>query len=281
LRTFSGNAYGTTALLASFRVHTTPSFEAASTMTAALVNEEKKKDPSAALLRIACLLPAATDICIALGLADQIVGVTHECDRPTQTSQAAVALTRDGLNADESTTQGEIHEAVQQSMTTSNSSEKKNLYPIVNDAWDSARPNLVITQDLCAVCGPTSADVCLVSKASSSIDPTVISLSPHSLSDIVDCIRTVATACRVEESKTAAAVQDFTSRLERVQESAVAAATTSSAGGRGPTALVLEWLDPPFDGGHWIPEMLEIAGCTQALPQAPGSKSSVLTWEKV
>jgi diphthamide synthase (EF-2-diphthine--ammonia ligase)/ABC-type Fe3+-hydroxamate transport system substrate-binding protein len=250
-------------------------------------DHEEVKEEQEEKLRIACLLPAATDICLALGLADQIVGMTHECDYPvvhddtttTTTAKSAVALlTRDGLldsaEADDNATpmtQGQIHAAVQKQ---SQASEATNaLYPIIADEWELARPNLVITQDLCAVCGPTSADVC---RLGGDGQPVTISLSPHGLSDIVDCIKAVATACRVDTATTNAVVHEFTARLERVRHSVAAAMTT----GRSPTAVVLEWLDPPFDGGHWIPEMLETAGFAPAMPKN-NHKSSVIKWENI
>lgn len=205
-------------------------------------------------LRIACLLPAATDICIALGLGDRIVGVTHECDLPHPN---VVILTKDGLDADASS-QGQIHAAVQASATS--------LYPIVSSAWNLARPTLVITQDLCAVCGPTSADVCSLTNEAI----TTISLSPHRLNDILICIEKVADACGVDDSKVK---QSFTERIERIRQNIDAKDR--------PTALVLEWLDPPFDGGHWIPDMMESAGLNQAIPKEAGGKSTILTWEQI
>jgi diphthamide synthase (EF-2-diphthine--ammonia ligase)/ABC-type Fe3+-hydroxamate transport system substrate-binding protein len=211
-------------------------------------------------LRIASLLPAATDICHELGLDDNVVGVTHECDGPT--TNGPWILTASGLAHD--LNQGDIHKAVQDSTLS--------LYPILHDRWELANPNLVLTQDLCAVCGPSSQDVCL-------LNPTIqtVSLSPHNLTQVGECFVQVAEACGIRE-RGLALQRNFSAQLQEIQN--IVHRHNHPTTAPRPRVLVLEWLDPPFDGGHWIPEMIQLAGCDSAIPKTE-TKSKVLDWNDV
>jgi ATP-binding cassette subfamily B (MDR/TAP) protein 1 len=215
------------------------------------------QSPIAADLRIASLLPAATDICVELGLT--LVGVTHECD-PDDSS--ILRLTKDGLKPNSS--QGEIHHQVQEAPIQANS-----LYPVLEDAWKIANPNIVLTQDLCTVCGPTSTDVCALGNA-----VRTVSLSPSNLQEVAATFVTVAEACGVGER--GKKLRDkFWSQLRLIQAILEEVATLPR-----PKILLLEWLDPPFDGGHWIPEMIVYAGADSAIVKK-GVKSVAMTWQEV
>lgn len=211
-------------------------------------------------LRIASLLPAATDICIELGL--DLVGVTHECDYDHDPS--IIRLTKDGILPNAS--QGDIHKQVQAAMGSSS------LYPILTDAWDQANPNLVLTQDLCAVCGPSSTDVCR-------LDNTVktVSLSPSNLEEVAADFVTVAEACGVAE-RGQKLKNKFWSQIRSIQSLVTEEAPLNK---QRPKVLLLEWLDPPFDGGHWIPGMTEYAGADSAIDKKKEVKSVALTWQQV
>jgi len=188
-------------------------------------------------LRIACLEPAATQVCLALGLASNIVGITHECkldrirealletdnntnkNKTNEPAEEIYILTKSGL--DEGASQAEIHEAVdeegkrrmQEEAAFDDDNDDRNdfpvssLYPLVRSEWDKARPNLVFTQDLCAVCAPTPLDVERMTKASSSHhndgkdqqSPTVVSLQPKTLAEVAETFITVANHCFPQE----------------------------------------------------------------------------------
>lgn len=212
-------------------------------------------------LRIASLLPAATDICVDLSL--ELVGVTHECDCD---SKSTLILTGDRVKPN--ATQGEIHHQVQEALGTST------LYPILEDAWHQANPNLVFTQDLCAVCGPSSTDVCRINSSAGNRNIKTISLSPSNLEEVAGTIVTIADACRVSEQGHVLK-NKFWSQIRAVQSLVKEEAAT-----KPPKVFLLEWLDPPFDGGHWIPEMMDYAGVEQALPKQE-VKSKAMTWQQV
>lgn len=237
-------------------------------------------------LRIACLIPSATDICVALGLGDCIVGITHECSLPGTVH----VLTDDGLGG-HALTQAEIHQRVQQTqkgstcpvpsaVLQSDSSfaitieNIPSLYPLRKDEFAKAAPTVVITQDLCQVCAPTSADVKQILDC-----PTtkIVSLTPQSLQDILDSFVTVADACGCRER--GVELRDATQKhLEELKRTVMQARTCVNES--QPRALLLEWLDPPFDGGHWIVDMMEWACVSPALPKAQ-AKSSMIAWDAV
>ena len=162
-------------------------------------------------LRIACLLPSATDICLALGLADYIVGVTHECKveavelARTNKEDTILVLTKDGLNVTE---QGDIHKAVAKQQKRNACSIEQNslpesLYPILETAYFKAAPNVILTQDLCSVCAPSTEDVKRIIKSDEGDDTnvTIVTLKPTCLKEVADTFVTVANACRVPEKR--------------------------------------------------------------------------------
>ena len=241
-------------------------------------------------VRIACLIPSATSICLALGLRDCLVGVTHECDLPEEVRNGSKnnnirVLTKNGLTVD---TQGEIHQAVQDSVRTNNACSTNNgkeddipsLYPLVLEELEKADPTVVLTQDLCSVCAPTVEDVRnILFSSSSSSKPneiTIVSLQPMNLTQVAENFVTVANACGVLE-RGLQLQNEWLSQFEKLQQTIQ---QHLPVGVPKPNMLVLEWLDPPFDGGHWTYQMMEYACIDMAYPkQTP--KSNALTWQRV
>jgi diphthamide synthase (EF-2-diphthine--ammonia ligase)/ABC-type Fe3+-hydroxamate transport system substrate-binding protein len=239
-------------------------------------------------LRIACLIPSATDICVALGLGDAIVGITHECRRDGSLSSTVRILTSDGVNAATST-QAEIHAAVQQQ---SEDAQKKcaaipSLYPILPEEFAAANPNLVLTQDLCNVCAPSSVSVKSVLKRmhggndSDDNHVEIISLTPDTLQDVVDTFAAIANACGVPD-RGRSMVQEFWKNLKLLERAIMCENTTTAATSNPtqPRMLLLEWLDPPFDAGHWMPDMMECAKVCNAFGKTE-RKSKQRTWDEV
>lgn len=250
-------------------------------------------------LRIACLLPSATDICVALGLSQQIVGITHECHFVSSFDQKIHILTRDGLQA-ANKSQMEIHVRVQQQQTcrkptkeedttlsTVDESSIPSLYPIDVDALQQAAPNLIITQDLCAVCAPSVSQVKgLLLENDDTI--RILSLSPHSLTDVLQTFVTVATACGIPQRgvQLRDTLQQQLLELKSTIQSFRRRQQSSS-----PRLLFLEWLDPPFDAGHWTLDMMEYADIQNAFDenhqqqqqqqQQQQRKSGVRSWDEI
>lgn len=238
--------------------------------------------PDAPPCRIACLIPSATAICIALGLSERIVGTTHECDRTTLPDSVRI-LTNDGLGAHE-LSQQEIHDQVaKQSQQQESISSSPWLYALVADEFQAAAPTVVLTQDLCKVCAPSSDSVKAILRLSTtSTEPDVVSLTPESINEIAESFCTVATACGVPE-RGQALRDDFLRHLKELQQ---AVEQSRDASRPQPRMFLLEWLDPPFDGGHWIPEMMEYAGVLAAAANVGKAKSTtkksvVIPWTDV
>ena len=193
--------------------------------------------------RIVTLLPSATEIVCGLGLRDRLVGVTHECDYPTNVSTLP-RVTRSAIDISQSSS--EIDAAVREHMETSNA-----LYTINIELLQSLEPDLLVTQALCDVCAVSESDVrqCLSELAGS---PALINLEPMSLGEVLDTIKLVgeATDC---EAQADVYVDELRSRIETIREKAETKLNKPQVG-------FLEWIDPPFNGGHWTPELIEYAG---------------------
>lgn len=213
-------------------------------------------------MRIASLVPSATEMCFALGLGDDVVAVTHECDFPGPVA-ALPRLTRsmipDGLEP------AEIDAAVRERVGAGLS-----LYALDGEALSSLEPDLIVTQQVCAVCAVSCDDVRAIAAGLPS-RPDVLSLDPSRLGDVLADAETLAAA-----AGDAAAGRRLHADLRRRIESVRAAA----AGSPRPRVAALEWLDPPYCAGHWVPEMIAAAGGSDALAR-PGERSRVVTWEEV
>ncbi len=212
-------------------------------------------------MRIVSLLPSATEIVYALGLGADLVGVTHECDFP-EAARALPVLTASALPAAGSS--AEIDRHVRRSLHAGSS-----LYSLDAELLERLAPDLILTQELCAVCA-VSYDI--VARAAKRLrgDPRIVSLEPSSLDDVYATVETVAALAGVPE-RGATVVADLRARAARL---------AARAAGPRPRALVLEWTDPPMSGGHWTPGLVEIAGGEPILCD-PGANSRVLVWESI
>ncbi len=213
-------------------------------------------------MRIVSLVPHATEICFALGLGDQVVGVTHECDWPPEASQAT-PVTADLLpqNLDSAAIDAAVREKT---------SGGEAIYSLDASVLKELEPDLIITQALCPVCAVGYDDVAAVA-AEMDDPPELISLDPHTFGETMADIRTVAQATGTER----AALALIASQRERAD--AVVAAVADEPIVR---AVAIEWLDPVFVAGHWTPQLIEMAGGDDPLG-LPGEPSPQLDWETV
>jgi iron complex transport system substrate-binding protein len=212
--------------------------------------------------RIVSLLPSATEIIYALGLGEQLVGVTHECDFPPE-AKTKPALTASALP--HAAASAEIDRHVRRSLHQGSS-----LYALDSQLLERLQPDLILTQELCAVCAVSYQIVARAAKRLSS-DPRIVSLEPSSLEDVYANIETVGelTATQPAAARVVGRLRERTDNLAR-----------HVAGRARPRTLVLEWTDPPMSGGHWTPGLIELAGGEPILAH-PGANSQVLEWEAI
>jgi iron complex transport system substrate-binding protein len=213
-------------------------------------------------MRIATLLPSATEIVCALGLAADVVAVTHECDYPPEMRRRPVVV---HSLIDSARPSGEIDASVDAALRRGDS-----LYRIDGNTLASAAPDLVITQDLCEVCALPSGDIDAVLGALP-CEPRVLRLHPHTLGDILDDIGAVGAATE-REAEARLLVAGLRGRIARV-EAAV-------RGRSRPRVFCMEWLVPPFCGGHWMPEIVSLAGGREVLGR-PGEPSVRVEWSEI
>jgi iron complex transport system substrate-binding protein len=194
--------------------------------------------------RIVSLLPAATEIAAALGMMDQLVGVSHECDYPNEASKRPRVTHCPVHNA--GLTSGEVDEWVRRALR-----ENGTVYTIDEPLLRELRPDVILTQKLCDVCAVGYGTVARLAESLPG-PPRVVNLEPSTLSDIFDDIRRVAEVCGVPEraNKLVAKLMD---RVDVVRCRADRIANR-------PRCFLMEWVDPPFCSGHWGPELVEIAG---------------------
>jgi iron complex transport system substrate-binding protein len=213
-------------------------------------------------VRIASLVPSATEALFALGLGDQVVAVTHECDFPPAV-EALPRLTRSvipsGLEA------AEIDARVRELTGRGDA-----LYELDEPALAELGPDLVVTQALCAVCAVSYDDVRAVASRLPS-RPNVISLDPEGLDDVLADLVTLGDASGDPGPGNALAAE-LRGRLDAVARAV--------AGAERPRVAALEWLEPPFAGGHWVPDMIALAGGVDALAK-PGERSREIGWEEI
>jgi iron complex transport system substrate-binding protein len=213
-------------------------------------------------MRIVSLVPHATELLFALGLGDQVVAVTHECDYP----EAALALphiTRDRLPAGLSA--GEIDAAVRE-----RTERGEAIYELDAELLRELEPDLVVTQELCPVCAVSIDDVRAVAGTIPS-QPRVVALDPHTLGESFGDVRTIAQHTRSRE-----AALDLIAR-QRARVDAVRVAVRKAE--KVPTTAI-EWFDPVFIAGHWTPQIVELAGGIDVLG-FPGERSEQTTWDVV
>ena len=213
-------------------------------------------------MRIASLVPSATEMLFALGLGDKVVGVTHECDFPPEAARET-HLTRsiipDGLQA------GEIDAAVREAVGAGRA-----LYELDENALRGLEVDLIATQAVCEVCAVSYDDVRAIADRLPA-KPEVISLDPSRLDEVI------ADVTRLGE---AAGAPEAAAELRASLEQRLGAVRSAVDGEARPRVLALEWFDPAFVGGHWVPEMIEIAGGTDVIGTA-GAKSRTAGWDEL
>jgi iron complex transport system substrate-binding protein len=213
-------------------------------------------------VRILSLLPSATEIVCALGLEESLVGVTHECNWPPAI-RAKPTVTVSALP--ETMDPAQVDRLVSDSLAGGEA-----IYRLDDVAVQELQPDLVLSQDLCAVCAVPSGHV---NEALAVLGCTadVLSLDPSSLADVLDCVNQVGAATGTE-ARASEVVDGLRRRLDAVSDAV--------AGLDRPRTFALEWSDPPFNGGHWVPEMIEKAGGFPVLASA-GTPSVRVGWDQI
>ena len=214
-------------------------------------------------MRICSLLPSTTEIVCALGMETSLVGKTHECDYPPEVDHVQV-VTKSLIDHTESTSY-EIDRHISDAMHSGSG-----IYAIDDSALAEINPDLILTQELCEVCAVSYSQVEVsVRKLEGDVD--VISLEPTTLDGILETIVEIgdAAGAPLEAGKLSDSLRK---RIDRVSE-------MTSSSSYNPKVLSLEWLDPPFCGGHWIPEMVGYAGGVEAI-SLRGSPSREIKWEE-
>ncbi len=214
-------------------------------------------------MRLVSLLPSATEIVYALGLADQLVGVTFECDEPASARRDKTVVV--GGRDTSGMTPAEIDAYVR-----TRAAAGEDLYHLHRDALAGLDPDLILTQDLCWVCALPSSTV---SEALGYLGCTadVLALDPHTLADVLESIAQVGARTGVAE-RAAGLVAALQERLDRV--------AAAVAGRPRPRVAVVEWVDPPFPGGHWVPDLVVAAG-GEPVAALPGERSRAISWDEI
>jgi iron complex transport system substrate-binding protein len=213
-------------------------------------------------VRIVSLLPSTTEILFAVGAGDDVVGVTFECDHPAEARTRRIVSSSalpEGLTA------AEIDRVVSERMRAG-----EDLYHLDEGALAGLDADLVVTQDLCAVC---AVDVSVVDDALAHLGcrADVLTVDPHTLDEVLDSVLTLGSSSgRTDEAE----------QLVAALRGRLAAVDRAVAGMRRPRTLLLEWTEPPFAPGHWVPEMVDRAGGLGVLGTA-GEKSFRTTWDAV
>lgn len=213
-------------------------------------------------MRIVSLVPSATEVCFALGLDEEVVGVTHECDWPPEVEELP-RVTRDVLP--EGLGSAEIDAAVR-----ARTLEGKAIYELDEDVVRELEPDLILTQAVCAVCAVAYEDVVALAQTMEH-PPDVISLDPSTLGEVLGDIRTIAEATGRRDAGVDL-VGELAGRIDRVR--------LAVRDAERPRVAALEWLDPVFLAGHWTPQIIDYAGGEDLLG-LPGEHSREASWEEV
>jgi iron complex transport system substrate-binding protein len=215
-------------------------------------------------VKIVSLIPSATEIVFALGLGDSLDGVTFECDYPPEAKSKAV-VSGTALHTDEPLSAKEIDDAV-----SARVADGEAIYTLDAERIRDIQPDLILAQDLCQVCAVPSG---AVEEALEVLGchAEVISLDPTTLDEVIDCIAVVGEATDTEQ-RARAVMQELRARVDVVR--------SCVAQHHRPRTFALEWSDPPFSGGHWVPDMIEAAGGDSVLA-ASGERSRRLSWDEV
>jgi iron complex transport system substrate-binding protein len=213
-------------------------------------------------MRIVSLVPSATEMLFALGLGDDLIAVTHECDHPVE-ARKLPRVTRDILPNNLSS--AEIDAAVKERSLAGES-----IYELDAELLNELQPDLIVTQSLCAVCAVADGDVRALAEEIDS-QPMVISLDPTTLGEILGDYRTLAQATDTKD-EAVDLIREASARIDRVR---IATRNASR-----PKVVALEWLDPPFAAGHWVPQLIDFAGGEDMLGFA-GEPSEEIRWEDI
>jgi iron complex transport system substrate-binding protein len=216
------------------------------------------------VLRIVSLLPAATEIAAGLGLLDQVVGVSHECDFPEEASARPRVTHCPVHNA--GLTSGEVDQWVRRALR-----DNGTIYTIDEQLLRELQPDVILTQKLCDVCAVGYGTVARLAETLPG-RPKVVNLEPTSLSDIFDDIRRVAQACCVS-ARAEQLVASLSERLKTVRRKADRIS-------HRPHCFLMEWVDPPFCSGQWGPELVQIAGGYDSLGRRH-QPSAQVDWREV
>jgi len=215
-------------------------------------------------MKIVSLIPSATEIVFALGLGDALEGVTFECDYP-DAARSKTVVSGTALPTDGSLTAREIDEAV-----SARVAEGEPIYTLDRERIRTIQPDLILAQDLCRVCAVPSG-AASDALAVLGCDAQVLSLDPSTLDDVIECVTVVGRATGTE---------DVAVTLTHALRARTAVVRGAVAMHHRPRVLALEWSDPPFSGGHWVPDMIEAAGGEPLLGRS-GEHSRRLDWEEV
>ncbi len=214
-------------------------------------------------MKIVSLLPSATEIVCALGLEESLVAITHECDFPASISHLPT-ITASRISH-ETMTSAQIDHAVRSQLDGHGS-----IYDLDTTLLQELDPDLILTQELCDVCAVSYKQVEKAARMYVA-DSTVVSLEPNTIEGIFETITTVGELANVP-AKAAEVVRGLRSRLNRLSE------LTKDVD--RPKVFMLEWLDPPFAPGHWVPEQVDIAG-GEAILGKPGHRSETTTFDAI
>ena len=211
-------------------------------------------------MRICSLLPSATEMIAQLGLIDSLVGVSDECRWPAEVVGKPIVT---AARIDPSTLSSlEIDQAVRDSLR-----DGASLYTVDTELIDALAPDLIVTQDLCAVCAVSSGELA----SACPVGAELLSLDPRTLREVADTVRILARALdRVDRGE----------QIVGEMWATIEAAADAVQGLPRPRVFFAEWIDPPFSAGHWLPEMIELAGGVDVLGAA-GQPSRPTTWEAV
>ncbi len=214
-------------------------------------------------VRIVSLLPSATEIVCLLGLEDQLVGVSADSDWPPEVVKRQPVLNTVSIDTSQLTSQ-EIDTAA------GDGHRGASLYHVDSELLRQLRPDLILTQEICEVCAVSRRDVELATQTLG-YTPRVLSLSPITLEQVLEDVDLVA--------RTAGGVDHSVQLVERLQ-ARLESVRARAAGVRRPRVFCMEWLDPPYTAGHWVPEMVDLAGGCDELG-TPAGPSRRIDWQDV
>jgi iron complex transport system substrate-binding protein len=215
-------------------------------------------------MRICSLLPSATEVIALLGLSDELIGISHECDYPP--SVKSIPIMVEPMIPSHGLASTEIDKQVKQLVASG-----QRLYRLNDHLLRQAKPDLILSQDLCHVCAVTP-DQLQDALRSMPQQPTVLTLNPNTVQDVIDDVVRIGDAAgrSTEGHRLAKQLRD---RLDAVR-------TRVQGISHRPRVACIEWLSPLYVAGHWVPEMVELAGGQDVLAQ-PGRPSRTVTWDEV